>query len=280
MSAGQNGAISSVTIRPHTGWHALDIRELYAYRDLFGFLILREIKVRYAQSAIGIGWALLQPLFAMLVFTVVFGRFAKITSDGVPYALFSIIGLVPWMYFSNAVTDGVNSLITNANMLSKVYFPRLLIPLAAVAARIVDLCVASSIVMLMLIGFQVAPNLNLIAFPWLCAIMVISAGGVSLWLASIAIQYRDVKHALSFIIQILLYSAPVVYPASCVPESYQVIYAINPMVGVIEGLRSGLLGTREFPWMHVLVGTCSALLLAVSGAFYFSRKQRLFADVA
>jgi len=261
-------------------WFSFNSTELYAFRDLFQFMVRREIKVRYAQSAIGVGWAVIQPLFTMLVFTVIFGRLAQVSSDGAPYALFSFAGLVPWMFFSNAVTDGVNSLIANATMMSKVYFPRILLPLAANMARLIDFGVAGVVMIGLMVWYGVTPNLGLLTLPWIVAMMILSAAGVTLWLSTFAIQFRDVKHALGFVVQILMYAAPVVYPANLIPEKYQYIYAINPMVGVIEGLRSGLLGTRTVPWEFLLIGSVGAITLFSSGALYFNAKQRIFADVA
>jgi lipopolysaccharide transport system permease protein len=267
-------------IRSTSSRRMVDWKELVAYRDLFQYLVRREIKVRYAQSAIGVGWAILQPLFTMLVFTVVFGRLAQVSSDGAPYALFSFAGLVPWMFFSNAVTDGVNSLITGAAMMSKVYFPRMLMPLAANAARLIDFAVASVVMIGLMMWYGVAPNLGLLVFPWALTMMFLTAAGITLWLATFAIQFRDVKHALGFIVQILMYSAPVVYPANLVPEAYQRLYAINPMVGVIESLRSGWLGTREMPWDFLVIGSVSSIAVFVTGMLYFNAKQRVFADLA
>lgn len=254
--------------------------ELVKHVDLLQFLVRREIKVRYAQSAIGIGWAVLQPLFPMLIFTVIFGRLAKLSSDGIPYALFSFAGLLPWLYFSNGVTDGVNSLIANANMLSKVYFPRLLIPLAAVISRFIDFCVATIMLLGMMVWYGAMPNWGVCVLPWLLAIMILTTIGIACWLSTLAIQYRDVKHALSFLIQVLMYTAPVVYPTTLIPESWKLLYALNPMVGVIEGLRSALFGTRDMPWLLIAIGSASSLVIAISGTNYFVRKQRIFADVA
>jgi lipopolysaccharide transport system permease protein len=267
-------------IHARRGWQLVNFRELLAYRDLFRFLVRREIKVRYAQSAIGIGWAVLQPLCTMLILTVVFGRLASMASDGVPYALFSFTGLLPWLYFSNAVTDGVASLLGNAQMLSKVYFPRMFLPLSAVAARLIDFAVAGVVMSGLMAWYGFAPTWGLLALPWIMALLVATAAGVALWLAAFAVQFRDVKHALSFVVQLLMYAAPVVYPASLIPARYQYWYALNPLVGVIESFRAVLLGSRETPWAFLAIGTCTALLLVSSGALYFTRKQRSFADVA
>ncbi len=283
LDASQDEAFAALPvslIRPRSTRALIDFHELYAYRDLFRFLVRREIKVRYAQSAIGVGWAILQPLFTMLVFTVIFGRLARVSSDGVPYALFSFAGLVPWMYFSNGVIDGVNSLIANSQMLSKVYFPRLFLPLSAIAARFIDFTVASTIMAGLMVWYSAAPNWGLFALPWMLALMVTTTAGAALWLSTFAIQFRDVKHALGFVVQILMYATPVVYPASLIPERYQLLYAINPMVGATEGLRSALLGTQPMPWMFLIVGTLSCALFAGTGLLYFNSKQRSFADVA
>lgn len=267
-------------IEPRSGWRLIDWRELYAYRDLFRFLVWREIKVRYAQSAIGIGWAIIQPVFSMLIFTIVFGSLAGISSEGVPYALFSLVALVSWTYFSNALTDGANSLVSNASMLSKVYFPRLLMPLSSVAAKLVDFAIAMGIVALLMAWYGIAPTWNVICLPLLLLLMMLTAAGLGLWLTALAVQYRDVKHALSFLVQLLMYAAPVVYPASYIPRQYQLLYALNPMVGVIEGFRAALLGTRAMPWDLIAVGTASSIVLGLAGLLYFRRRERVFADVA
>jgi lipopolysaccharide transport system permease protein len=267
-------------IEPRSGWRSIDWRELYHYRDMFRFLTLRSIKTRYSQSVIGIGWAVIQPLFSMLVFTVVFGRLAKVSADGAPYALFSFAGLVPWTYFANALSDSTGSLITNAGMLNKVYFPRLILPLSAVAAKLVDFFIALIVLIALMAVYGVAPTRAVIAIPLLLLIMVLAAAGAGMWLTALAIQYRDINYAMNFFVQLLMYAAPVVYPASLVPARFRLAYAINPMVGVIEGFRSALLGTRAFPWSMVGVGAATAVFIVISGALYFRRKERIFADVA
>lgn len=267
-------------IEPRSGWRSIDWRELYEYRDMFRFLTLRSIKTRYSQSVIGIGWAVIQPLFSMLVFTVVFGRLAKVSADGMPYALFSFAGLVPWTYFANALTDSTGSLITNAGMLNKVYFPRLILPLSAVAAKLVDFFIALVVLVALMAVYRVAPTRAVIAIPLLLLIMVFAAAGAGMWLTALAIQYRDISYAMNFFVQLLMYAAPVVYPASLVPARFRLVYAINPMVGVIEGFRSALLGTRAFPWTMVGLGAATSLFMVISGALYFRRKERIFADVA
>lgn len=269
-----------IVIEPRSGWRLINWRELFAYRDLLRFLTWRSIKVLYAQSAIGIGWAVLQPLCSMLIFTVVFGRFAGISSDGAPYALFSLAALVPWTYFQNALLESANSLVSQVQMITKVYFPRVILPASSVLAKLVDFGIA----MLMLAGLMAAwgrlPTGNIVFLPLLILIMVAAAAGLGMWLTAMAIQYRDVKHALNFVVQLLMYASPVVYSTAIVPERWQPIYALNPMVGVIEGFRAALLGTRPMPWNWIAIGAVSAAFLFCSGLMYFRRQERLFADVA
>ena len=277
-------------IQATSAWRLVDWRELYAYRDLFRFLTWRSIKVRYAQSAVGIGWAVIQPLFQMLIFTLVFGWLAGMKSDGASFALFSLIALVPWTYFSNALNDSADSLVANAQMLSKVYFPRMVLPLSAVVAKLFDFAIAMMMAVILLIIARQPPTWGLLMFPYLVFLMMLSALGLGLWLTTLAIQFRDIKHAMPFIVQILMYAAPVVYPASLIPETYtlpggltvwpQWIYAVNPMVGVIEGFRSAFLGTRPMPFGWIALGTLTATLLTLTGALYFRSREKLFADVA
>lgn len=267
-------------IEPRSGWRLVDWKELGEYRDLFRFLVWREIKVRYAQSAIGIGWAVIQPVCSMIVFTIIFGRLAGVSSDGVPYAVFNLTGLVLWTYFSNAMTDGVNSLISNINMLTKIYFPRMLMPMSAVAARLVDFCIALCILALLMAWYRIVPTTGIALLPLFGCLMVFTAAGLAMWLTALAVQYRDVKHAMNFVVQLLMYAAPVVYPASIIPEKYQLFYALNPMVGVIEGFRAVMLSTRPIPWDFLAIGSLSAMAILLSGMLYFRRRERLFADVA
>ena len=267
-------------IEPRSGWRLIDWNELGEYSDLFFFLTWRHIKVRYAQSAIGIGWAIVQPLFYMLVFTVVFGRLARIQSDGAPYAVFAFTALVPWTYFANAVSEGAASLIVNANMISKIYFPRLILPMSIVVARLADFAIALVILAALMAWYHIIPGERIAILPLLILLMVFTAAGLGLWLAALAVQYRDINYATTFGMQLLMYAAPVVYPVSLVPADVQMLYAVNPMVGVIEGFRAALLETRPVPWDFIAIGGVTALIVAVSGAFYFRRKEQIFADVA
>jgi homopolymeric O-antigen transport system permease protein len=272
--------IPEVVIRPRRGWVAVDWKELRDYRDLFWFLTWRNVKVRYAQSALGISWAVIQPVFSMIVFTIIFGRLVKIDSEGAPYAIFSFAALVPWTYFSNALVDCTNSLVGNAEMVKKVYFPRLILPMASVSSKLVDFGIAFVLMLGMLFYYKIVPTSDVWVIPLLVMIMVLSAGGLGTWLGALAVQYRDVKHAMAFATQLLMYMAPVVYSVSVIPEQWQLVYALNPMVGVIEGFRSALLGTNEMPWDLIGVGAAASVVLSISGLYYFRRMERLFSDVA
>ncbi len=269
-----------VIIEPRKGWKFIDWKELIEYRDLFYFLVWRSIRIRYAQSMLGIGWAIIQPFFTMIVFTIVFGRLANISSDGAPYAVFSFAALVPWTYFSNAVTESTNSLVVEANMISKVYFPRIILPLSAVIAKLVDFVVAFMLLLVLMLFYQVMPTSGVAVLPLLIVMMMLTAAGIGTWLTALAIQYRDVKYAMSFVVQLLMYAAPVVYPASLIPDGWRYLYALNPMVGVIEGFRSALLGTNPMPWGYIAIGLIMSLILSVTGAYYFRFKEKIFADVA
>ncbi len=269
-----------IIIEPKTGWRQIDWRELYEYRDLFVFLVMRSIKVRYAQSVLGIGWAIIQPVFSMIVFTVIFGRLAKIDSEGVPYALFSFAALVPWTYFANSLTEATSSLVGQAHIINKIYFPRLLLPFSSVVAKLLDFGIAMLILFGLMAAYGMWPNIGILSFPLLILLMMLSSAGLGLWLTAMAIQYRDVAYASSFIVQLLMYAAPVVYPSSLIPEKYRLLYALNPMVGVIEGFRSALLSTIPMPWHFIGLGMLVSSFLFISGALYFRKKERLFADVA
>lgn len=277
-----------VTVRePKNGWQPINWRELLAYRDLFLFLVWRDVKGRYVQTVIGFGWAVVRPLFSMIVFTFVFGGLARIPSDGIPYPVFSFAALVPWTYFSTAMTQSTGSLISNANLWTKVYFPRLVIPLVPPLAGLVDFTLAFAMLGLLMLGFGIAPTSGVLVLPYLIFLMFVASAGLGMWLSALAIKYRDVNHAIPFATQVLMYAAPVVWPASLIAERFpdwapviRAVYGLYPITGVIEGFRSGLLGAGPMPWDLVASGTIGALLLFVSGAFYFRRMERIFADVA
>ncbi|MBI4494134.1 MAG: ABC transporter permease [Chloroflexi bacterium] len=266
-------------IEPTHGWRALDVAELWRYRELIYFLAWRDVKVRYKQTALGVAWALLQPLLAMAIFTVFFGGLARMPSDGLPYALFAYTGLLPWTYFANATTNASGSLVANSNLISKVYFPRLVIPLAGVAGGLVDLAIGFGMLVVLLVLFGVAPSANVVFLPLLVGLAVLSALSVGIWLSALDVQYRDVRYAIPFLIQVWLFATPVVYPASLVPEAYRPLYGLNPMAGVVEGFRWALLGHTAGPGPLLGVAVAVVLVLLVSGLFYFRRMERGFADV-
>lgn len=267
-------------IRASHGWWELNLSELWRYRDLLFFLTWRNIRAMYAQSVIGIGWAVIQPVFQMVVFTIVFGRLAKVDSEGIPYAIFNYAALVPWTYFSGALTGASNSLVGAAGIITKVYFPRLMVPFSAVLSKFLDFCIAFGVLLVLMAWYRIAPSISILFVPGLVILLVLTAAGIGIWLTALGIQYRDVKHALNFFVQLLMYGAPVVYPASLIPEQYQRLYSINPMVGVIEGFRSALLHSRPMPWEAIGIGAISAVIIFISGLFYFRRMERFFADVA
>lgn len=269
-----------VLIAPERRWPRIDLRELWAYRSLMLFLVWRDIKVRYAQTVLGASWAILQPVLATVVFTVVFGRFARMPSDGVPYSVFALSGLVPWTYFSTALNGAGNSLVSNTNLVTKVYFPRLVTPVAPILAAFVDFLIAFVVLLVVMFAMHVVPSPHaLLLIPLVLASAAGTALGVGCWLAALNIQYRDVKHATPFLLQLWMYSSPVVYPLSLLPHRLQAIAALNPMVGVISGFRAALLGT-PMPWEIVAVSGGVAITLLVSGALFFRSRERIFADVA
>lgn len=281
MGAKQTSAVPHVVIEPHTGWRGVDWKELREYKDLLVFMTLRNVKVRYAQSAIGIGWAVIQPVVSMLVFTIIFGKLVGVKTDGdVPYAVFAFTALVPWTYFANTLNECAASMVTNASIISKIYFPRLILPAAVIGAKLVDFSIAVIILALLMAYYGVVPNAGILVLPLLVVLMTLTATGLGLWLTALAIQYRDISYGMQFGIQLLMYAAPVVYPASLVPERFQYLYALNPMVGVIEGFRSALLTSRPMPWDLIGIGAAVGSILFFIGISYFRRKEHVFADVA
>jgi lipopolysaccharide transport system permease protein len=269
-----------IVIRADNQSKLIDFAELWNYRDLLFFLVLRSFKVKYAQSILGVGWAVIQPLVATLIFTIIFGRVAKVSSDGVPYFLFSLCAMVPWNYFSNTLTDSTNSLVQNTNMLSKVYFPRIVLPLAAVFSKLLDFLIGLVLLIIMIAIYQFPFSWNVLLLPLMIIVLLLNSLGLGLWLSALAIQYRDVKHAMTFLVQFLMYLAPVVYPTSNIPENWRLFYAINPMVGVIEGFRSIFLNTGPIPWTYLGIGFFVSLIIFLLGIFYFKKAERHFADVA
>lgn len=269
-----------MVIRPSRGIFDINLWALWEYRELFFFLVWRDVKARYAQSVLGIGWAIVQPVFSMLVFTVIFGGLAQISSDGSPYAIFSYTALVPWTYFANTLGEITGSLIKHSNLLQKVYFPRLIIALVPILGKLIDFSIAFTLLIGLMFWFKVTPTAWVVALPLLIFLMMLTSAGIGMWFTALAIQYRDINYGMSFAIQLMMYAAPVVYPTSLIPEQYRLWYGINPMAGVIEGFRASLLGSIPMPWDLIAVGSISAVSLFVGGLLYFSHKERIFADVA
>ena len=267
-------------IRPTSGWVSVNLAELWAYRGLFFFLVWRDLKVRYAQTVLGAAWAIIAPLMNMVVFTVVFGGFANIPSDGVPYPVFSLAALVPWSYFSGALSGASGSLVSNVNLLTKVYFPRLIIPLSRVISGLTNFGISFLILLVMQFSFGIVPSLwSFVVLPPLIIIMMMTAAGVGSWLAPLQVQYRDIGTIVGFAIPVWMYASPIVYPLSLVPEQYRTVYMLNPMVSVIEGFRAVLLGTHPVNWSAVAVAAIVSSALFVSGILYFRRMEDRFADV-
>ncbi len=274
----QASPTSSVVIRPSSGWVPINFRDLWAYRELLYFLTWREIKVRYKQTALGFAWAVIQPVFMMIVFTLFFGTLAKIPSEGIPYPLFNYAALLPWTLFAEGITRSSNSLVQDANLVKKVYFPRLVMPLSGILSPLVDFAIAFTILVGMMFYFGYAPTVNVLWLPAFIVLALMTSLGVGLWLSAINVKYRDVRYVIPFLIQLWLFASPVVYSSSLLPERFQAIYGLNPMSGVIEGFRWSLLGT-EPPGSLIAVSVIIVIVILISGVFYFRRSEKTFADV-
>jgi lipopolysaccharide transport system permease protein len=266
-------------IQPSKGWISLPLREFWEYQELLYFLIWRDVKVRYKQTLLGAMWAILQPLLTMLIFSLFFGRLAKVPSDNVPYPLFSFAGLVAWTFFANGLTQASNSLVGSADLIKRVFFPRLVIPVSSVLSGFVDFLLAFMLLLGMMMYYRIAPTSNVVWLPAFSLLAFVTSLGVGLWLSALNVQYRDIRHTVPFLVQIWLFATPIAYPSSMLPEPWRTVFGINPMVGVIEGFRWALLGTDTGPGLLVLVSSGIALTLMISGAFYFRRMERTFADV-
>jgi len=267
------------TIRPSKGWVRINFQELWEYRELLYFLIWRDIKVRYKQTVLGAAWAIIQPFFAMVVFSIFFGRLAKVPSDGLPYPIFAYCALLPWQLFSHALTESGNSLVGNQNLITKVYFPRLVIPLAACLAGVVDFAIAFLVLLGMMVHYGIVPTAATVTLPLFLLLALATAMGVGLWLSALNVQYRDVRYTIPFLTQVWLFATPVAYPASLVPGAWRTVYGLNPMAGVVEGFRWALLGTANPPGPLLLVSVAVVIVLLISGVYYFRRMEKTFADV-
>jgi lipopolysaccharide transport system permease protein len=274
--------LTETVIEPSGSWRMVDLAEIANRRDLLWNLTWRNIKGRYAQSALGMGWVLVQPLVSLMIYSLIFGRVVRIKPPGgIPYAVYAFCGLVPWLYFSGAMSAAAGSILGSTQLITKVYFPRLVLPLSNVLGRLIDLGATLLVLAVLMAWHGIVPRPSaIVVLPMLVIIATAAALGVGLCLAAMAVQYRDVAHSLGFLVQIWMYLSPVVYPASFVPERYRLIYALNPMVGVISGFRAVLLRNPAIPWDQIAIAAVVSLLLLVGGAFYFRRSERLFADVA
>jgi lipopolysaccharide transport system permease protein len=268
-----------VVVQPSKGILRLDLRPVWEYRELLYFLVWRDIKVRYKQTAIGAAWAICQPLLTMMIFAVIFGRLAKIPSDNVPYPIFAFAGLLPWTYFSQSISRSGVSLVSDSNLIRKIYFPRLIIPAAAVVAPAVDFVLSFLILMIMMAWYRVIPGRAAVALPLFMSLAIVAALGVSLWLSALNVRYRDVGHAIPFLVQFWMYASPVVYPVSLIPRQWRALYSLNPMVGVVEGFRWGLLGKASPDFESIAIGIGTSLILLFSGLVFFKRMERVFADI-
>jgi len=284
MSSSSDSTSQILVIKPRSGWQLIDWKEIIEYRDLFYFLVKRDVLAIYKQTVLGFTWAIIRPVFSMIVFSVIFGGLAKIPSDGIPYPIFSYAALIPWTYFSAAMNASTQSLISGKGIFTKVYFPRLIMPLTPVLSKLVDFAIAFVILFGLMVWYGINPTVNIVFLPILILMMMLTASGVGMWLSAMAIQYRDIPQGVGFLSQMLMYAAPVVWPISLLKdrfgESAMLMYGIYPMVGVIEGFRSALLGHNPMPWELISIGTLTAILLFFSGAFYFKSKERIFVDVA
>ena len=284
MSSSIKSSTQTLIIKPKSGWQLIDWKELIEYRDLFYFLIKRDVLAIYKQTVLGFTWAIIRPVFSMIVFSVVFGGLAKIPSDGTPYPIFSYVALIPWTYFSASMNASTQSLISGKGIFTKVYFPRLIIPLTPILSKLVDFAIAFLVLFGLMGWYGIKPTVNIVFLPILILMMMLTASGIGMWLSAMAIQYRDIPQGIGFLSQLLMYVAPVVWPLSLLEDKYgesaALAFGIYPMAGVIEGFRSALLGHNPMPWELIGIGTITALFMFISGAVYFKSKERIFVDVA
>ena len=266
-------------IRPSRGWISLNLRDLWEYRELLYFLTWRDVKVRYKQTVLGAAWAIIQPFFTMVVFSLFFGRLAKMPSDDIPYPIFSYAALVPWTFFANGLSQSSSSLVASANLIKKVYFPRLVVPISSVISGAVDFVLAFAVLLGMMLYFGIVPTWNVVWLPLLLLLALVTSLGVGLWLTAMNVQFRDVRYAVPFLVQAWMFATPIAYPSSLLDEPWRTLYGINPMASVVEGFRWALLGSETAPGPIVIVSALVAVGLLISGAFYFRRMEKTFADV-
>jgi lipopolysaccharide transport system permease protein len=268
-----------IHIEPSRGWVPLKVRALYDYRELLYFLVWRDLKVRYKQTALGATWAIIQPVMTMLIFSLFFGRLAKMPSDGIPYPIFSFAALVPWTFFSLGLAQSANSLVGSGQLIKKVYFPRLIIPIATVLSAVVDFALAFGVLLVMMLHYRITLSINIVALPLFLLLALVTSLGVGLWLSALNVEFRDVRFIVPFLTQFWMFATPIAYPSSLLHEPWRTVYGLNPMVGVVEGFRWALLGSSHAPGPFILVSSLAAVLILISGAFYFRRMEKTFADL-
>jgi len=273
------GSLPTFFIRPASSWSSIGLKELWEYRELLYFLVWRDVKVRYKQTALGAAWAIIQPVMMMLVFSLFFGYLAKVPSDGIPYPIFTFCALLPWQLFAHALTESSNSLVANERLITKVYFPRLVVPIAAVLGGMLDFAIAFLMLLAMMLYYGIVPTWAIVTLPGFILLAILTALGVGLWLSALNVQYRDVRYTLGFLIQFWLFATPVAYSSSLIPERWRPLYGLNPMAGVVEGFRWALLGRSEPPGALLAVSVAVVILILVGGFYYFRRMEQEFADV-
>ena len=279
MTTPPDAPVPTIVITPAKGWTSLNLADVWAYRELLYFLTWRDIKVRYKQTALGAAWAVLQPFMTMVVFSLFFGRLAGIPSEGVPYPVFTYAALVPWTFFANGVTLSSQSMVGNSNLITKVYFPRLIVPVAAVVSGLVDFGIAMVVLLGMMVFYGIVPTWQVITLPAFLLLAFVTSLGVGLWLSALNVKYRDIRYIVPFLMQFWLFATPIAYPSTLLNEPWRTIYGLNPMVGVVEGFRWALLDTRTAPGLTTLLSAVAAFGLLVTGAYYFRRMEKTFADV-
>ncbi len=270
---------SVVFIEPPRGWVLPEIRNIWAYRELLYFLVWRDLKVRYKQTLLGALWAIIKPVSLMIIFSIFFGKLAKISSEGIPYPIFAYAALLPWSYFAQSLNACSNSLVGNSHLITKVYFPRLIIPISSVISGLVDFAISFSILLVMMFYYQIIPTLGILLLPLLIFMAMTTAFGAGLWLSALNVQYRDIRYAISFLVQFWFFATPVVYSSNLVPSRWRLFYGANPMVGVVEGFRGALLGKGQLNWPMFMVSITVVVFLVITGTFYFRRMEKRFADV-
>ena len=266
-------------IKPSVGWPSIDLKEIWAYRELLGILAWRDVSVRYKQSVVGIGWAIIQPVMTMIIFTIIFGKFAKLPSEGIPYPVFTYCALLPWSYFARSLGDSSDSLVGSANLITKIHFPRIILPVSKVFAGLIDLSIAFIILVGMMVWYRIVPTAGILLLPVFIVIAMLASLGVGLWLTALNVLYRDVKFVVPFLIQFWMYASPVAYSTSIIPDQWKWVYGLNPMVGVVEGFRWALLGKTAPLISMFFIPVLIIFVVLISGIYFFKKMEKTFADI-